>query len=87
MIYVGWMILAFPIGWTISQVILVVMFFGLFTPIGLIFRLLGRDPLHRARRALTGNRTGNPSRHRPTCAAISNSFDGGLRSSTLHLSG
>ena len=49
-IYVGWMVLAFPIGWTISQIMLLAMFFGLFTPIGLVFRLLGRDPLHRARR-------------------------------------
>jgi hypothetical protein len=50
-VYVGWMVLAFPIGWTVSQVMLTVMFFGLFTPIGLIFRLIGRDPLHRARSA------------------------------------
>jgi hypothetical protein len=49
-IYVGWMVLAFPIGWTVSHVLLVVIFYGLFTPIGLIFKLLGRDPLHRARR-------------------------------------
>ncbi|WP_165223248.1 SxtJ family membrane protein [Aquisphaera insulae] len=49
-IYVGWMVLAFPIGWTISQIILAVMYYGLFTPIGLIFRLIGRDSLHRARR-------------------------------------
>ena len=49
-IYVGWMILAFPIGWTVSQVILLIMYFGLFMPIGLIFRLIGRDPLHRVRR-------------------------------------
>jgi hypothetical protein len=49
-IYVGWMILAFPIGWTVSQVMLAVIFFGLFTPIGFLFRLLGRDPLHRTRR-------------------------------------
>lgn len=49
-IYVGWMILAFPIGWAVSQIILLAMFFGLFTPIGLISRLLGRDLLHRARR-------------------------------------
>ncbi|HEX3449234.1 MAG TPA: SxtJ family membrane protein [Isosphaeraceae bacterium] len=48
-VYVGWMILAFPIGWTVSQVMLAVMFFGLFTPIGLLFRLVGRDSLHRAR--------------------------------------
>src|SRR5215471_3615737 len=33
LIYVGWMVLAFPIGWTVSQVMLGVMFFGLFTPI------------------------------------------------------
>ena len=39
------MVLAFPIGWTVSQVILAVMFYGLFTPIGLVFRLIGRDPL------------------------------------------
>ena len=44
------MVLAFPIGWTVSQVMLAVMFFGLFTPIGLVFRLIGRDPLHRTRR-------------------------------------
>jgi hypothetical protein len=46
-IYVGWMVLAFPIGWTVSQVMLVVMFFGLFAPIGLVFQLLGRDSLQR----------------------------------------
>jgi Saxitoxin biosynthesis operon protein SxtJ len=48
-IYVGWMVLAFPIGWAISQAMLVVMFFGLFAPIGLVFRLLGRDALQRTR--------------------------------------
>lgn len=50
LIYVGWMILAFPIGWTVSHVILAVIFYGLLTPIGLVFRFLGRDPLHRTRR-------------------------------------
>jgi hypothetical protein len=49
-IYVGWMVLAFPIGWTISQIILAAIFFGMFTPIGLVFRLLHRDPLDRDRR-------------------------------------
>lgn len=46
-IYVSWMVLAFPIGWTVSQVVLLVVFFGLFTPIGFFFRALGRDPLER----------------------------------------
>ena len=54
LIYVGWMVLAFPIGWTVSQVMLALMFFGLFTPIGLVFRLIGRDPLQRTRPARTG---------------------------------
>ena len=73
LIYVGWMVLAFPIGWTVSQVMLAVMFFGLFTPIGLVFRLIGRDPLHAHRRP-ERNRTGHPSRHQPTCVATSSSF-------------
>jgi hypothetical protein len=51
LIYIGWMVLAFPIGWTISQAMLLAMYFGLFTPIGLVFRVIGRDPLHRTRRA------------------------------------
>jgi Saxitoxin biosynthesis operon protein SxtJ len=49
-IYVGWMVLAFPIGWTVSQVMLLLMFFGLFMPFGLVFHLIGRDPLQRTRR-------------------------------------
>ncbi len=49
-IYASWMVLAFPIGWTVSQVVIAAMFYLLFTPIGLLFRLIGRDPLHRARR-------------------------------------
>jgi Saxitoxin biosynthesis operon protein SxtJ len=48
-IYVGWMVLAFPIGWTVSQIMLAVMFFGLFAPIGLVFRFMNRDALRRRR--------------------------------------
>lgn len=46
-IYVGWMVLAFPIGWTVSRVLLAIVYYGVFTPVGLIFRLIGRDPLSR----------------------------------------
>jgi hypothetical protein len=49
-VYVTWMVLAFPIGWTVSQLLLGMIFYGLFTPIGLLFRLIGRDPLHRVAR-------------------------------------
>lgn len=44
-IFVAWMVLAFPIGWTLSQVMLGAMFYGLFTPVGFFFRLIGRDAL------------------------------------------
>src|SRR5262245_57953683 len=44
-VYVGAMVLAFPIGWTVSKLILGCMFYGLFTPIALFFRLIGRDSL------------------------------------------
>jgi hypothetical protein len=49
-IYVAWMVLAFPIGWTISLLMLGLMYYGLFTPIALVFRLIGRDALERTRR-------------------------------------
>jgi Saxitoxin biosynthesis operon protein SxtJ len=45
-IFTGWMIAAFPIGWTVSRVVLAAMFYLIFTPVGLVFRLMGRDPLH-----------------------------------------
>ncbi len=45
-IYVGWMAATFPIGWTISHLMLALIFFGVVTPIGLLLRLFGHDPLH-----------------------------------------
>jgi hypothetical protein len=42
-----WMIAAFPIGWVISNILLAFLFFGVFTPIGLVFRLMSRDALNR----------------------------------------
>ena len=44
-IYTGWMIVAFPIGWTVSKVALGLMFFLVFLPVALVFRLTGRDVL------------------------------------------
>jgi saxitoxin biosynthesis operon SxtJ-like protein len=46
-IYTTGMVLAFPIGWLVSHVLLALLFFGLFTPLALIFRWVGRDPLQR----------------------------------------
>ncbi len=45
--FVGWMYLAYPIGWTISHVILALTYYVVLTPIGLIMRMFGRDPMHR----------------------------------------
>lgn len=44
-VFVGWMILAFPIGFVISNLILLGVFAFVFTPVALIFRLIGRDAL------------------------------------------
>jgi hypothetical protein len=39
------MVLAFPIGWAVSLLTLGLVYYGLFTPLGLAFRLVGRDAL------------------------------------------
>jgi hypothetical protein len=48
-LYVSCMITTFPIGWAVSRSILAVLFYGLFTPLALFFRLIGRDELQRHR--------------------------------------
>jgi hypothetical protein len=46
-LYVVWIALAMPIGWTISHLLLLAMYYLVFTPIGLIMRACGYDPLDR----------------------------------------
>jgi len=46
-IYLAMTLLAFPIGLMISTVLLSTIYFLLFTPVGLFFRLTGKDPLER----------------------------------------
>lgn len=48
LVYVGWMLAAYPIGWLVSHLILAFVFYGLLLPIGLACRVLGYDPMHRA---------------------------------------
>jgi len=43
--YSGSMLLAFPIGWCVSNLLLAAMYFGVITPIGLFRRWLGHDEL------------------------------------------
>jgi O-antigen/teichoic acid export membrane protein len=44
--YRGWMTLGEWLGWVNTRIILGVVFYGLFTPMGLVMRWAGRDPLH-----------------------------------------
>lgn len=46
-IYIFWMRLAFILGWFNARLILIVIFYLIFAPIGLIIRLFGRDLLER----------------------------------------
>lgn len=48
--FTGSMVLVFPIGFVVSQVILALMFFGVFLPIGLLLRLRGWDAMLRHRK-------------------------------------
>jgi hypothetical protein len=50
-LFVGWMVLAFPIGWLLSLLMLLLMFFCVLTPVAVFFRLRGRDLLRRKRPA------------------------------------
>ena len=46
-LFVTLSLVAIPIGLVISELALILMYFGLFLPTGLIFRLIGRDALER----------------------------------------
>ena len=65
--YRVWMALGALLGWVNTRIILGVVFFGLITPIGIILRLTGRDPMQRAfdPRATTYRvrRTSRPGTH------------------------
>jgi hypothetical protein len=46
-IFLALMVIAIPIGMVVSEVVLAMIFFGVFTPLGLVFRCMGRDALER----------------------------------------
>ena len=47
MIYLGMILLTMPIGWVVSFILMAAFYFLLLAPLGLFFRLIGRDPLYR----------------------------------------
>jgi hypothetical protein len=46
-IYVGLMLATLPVGWLVSFILLAMFYYFVLTPIGLAFRLAGRDKLQR----------------------------------------
>lgn len=42
-------LLTFPIGWVFSHLAMALFYYGIITPVALLFRLLNRDPLCRRR--------------------------------------
>ena len=46
-LFISWMVVAFPIGWLVSLLMLLLMFYGIITPVAMLFRLRGRDLLRR----------------------------------------
>ena len=47
-IFVGLAVITFPIGFVLSHLILGVLFYVLIAPVALIFRVIGRDSMHRS---------------------------------------
>ena len=45
-IYRGWMLVGHYLGWVNTRLILGIVFYAVFTPLGLIMRLLGKDPMN-----------------------------------------
>jgi len=44
-VFTAWMAVAFPIGFVVSRVLLAVLYYGVFTPVAMVFRVIGRDAL------------------------------------------
>ena len=43
-------IVAFPIGWVVTQLVLALMFYGVLSPLAIVFRWRGRDALQLRKR-------------------------------------
>lgn len=46
-LYLAWMRIFFPLGWLVSHAIVAVIYYLVLTPIGLVLRLVGYDPMRR----------------------------------------
>jgi len=68
LVYLAWIYAVYPIGWTISHFALAVVYYLVVTPIGLMMRLVGRDPMQRKfdRSATTYWHPRNPDPRNPS---------------------
>ena len=46
-LYVTLIVVTYPIGFVLSYVLMGVLFYGIFTPVAIVFKLMGRDAMHR----------------------------------------
>ena len=46
-VYLTWTLIGFPIGWLVSHAVLAAVYYGVVTPVGLLMRMFGRDPMCR----------------------------------------
>ncbi len=46
-LYYAWMTFALALGWVMTRVLLTLFFFLVLTPVGLVFKIIGRDALTR----------------------------------------
>lgn len=46
-VYRFWMLLGLGLGWVNTRILLTLVFYGLFTPMGLWLKLMAKDPLNR----------------------------------------
>ena len=54
-IYVGMMLVAWPIGFVVSHVLIALVYYAVMTPIALVFRATGRDTMGRRRDRATAS--------------------------------
>lgn len=47
-VHKGWMWIGHLLGWINTRILLSVVFYGLITPIGIVFRLMGKDTMKQA---------------------------------------
>jgi hypothetical protein len=63
-IYHGWMFIAIIIGWINTRILLALVFYVIITPMGLIMRLLGKQPMKKFSSSVTSYRQLTPTRSR-----------------------